>query len=299
MSNGTKDHVLMTPAHSSMKDLLPRKIKRQIPHRDRCNRGSDCCFSHQGKQSKSPRANDDDLWHVYEENLKIDPPVEDLQKEMDIHEVVAIIFSKKPTALRNKVDEPADEEIPAGDVEVINPITGNTENIRSDDPSYYGGSGFKAHKNKNSSKPKEIPPFVWKSMSQKDRRNAIAEEQKTLALEEKEKKRARRVKSLPSLGVLKCTPNDVEDRMAFDFIPAMPVCQMNPKKHRVKCVRLEIRTGERTINTLVARPVVKKEIRANPKAQQALDIECDNLVKNNVRTQRKHAEGMESDSFQD
>ena len=97
---------------------------------------------------------------------------------MDIHEVVVIIFSKKPTDLRNKVDEPADEEIPAGDVEVINPITGNTENTRSNGPSYYGGSGFKARKYKNSSKPKETPPFVWKSMSQKDRRNAIAEEQK-------------------------------------------------------------------------------------------------------------------------
>ena len=33
------------------------------------------------------------------------------------------------------------------------------------------------------------------------------------------------------------------------------------------------------MNTLVARPVGKKEIRANPKAQQALDVEWDKLVK--------------------
>ena len=33
------------------------------------------------------------------------------------------------------------------------------------------------------------------------------------------------------------------------------------------------------VNTVVARPVGKKEIRANPKAQQALDIEWDKLVK--------------------
>ena len=122
--------------------------------------------------------------------------------------------------------------MPAGEVEVINPMTGEVERIRTDDPSYYDASGFKARKYKNSSKPKDIPPFVWQAMSQKERGLAIAEEQKTLALEEKEKKRARRVKAVPMIGTLKSTPNDVEKNMTYEFIRAMPTCKMNPQKHR-------------------------------------------------------------------
>ena len=37
-------------------------------------------------------------------------------------------------------------------------------------------------------------------------------------------------------------------------------------------------SGEKTINTLVARPVNKKEIRSNPKAQESLDTEWNKLV---------------------
>ena len=96
--------------------------------------------------------------------------------------------------MRNTIDEPDEEEIPAGDIEVINPITGAIEKILSNDPSFYDGSGFKARRYKNSSKPKNIPPFVWRSMSLKERRASIADEQRRLALEEKEKKRARRAR---------------------------------------------------------------------------------------------------------
>ena len=72
-----------------------------------------------------------------EENLKIDPPIEGPEKEVEIQEVLATIFSKEPIDLRNPISEPGEEEIPAGDVEVINPITGEIEKIRSNDPSYY------------------------------------------------------------------------------------------------------------------------------------------------------------------
>ena len=64
-----------------------------------------------------------------------------MQKEIDIHEVIGTIFSKEPTVLRNKVDESPDDEVSAGDVEVINPMTGNVERIKTDDPSYYDASG--------------------------------------------------------------------------------------------------------------------------------------------------------------
>ena len=77
-----------------------------------------------------------------EENLKIDPPIEGLEKEVEVQEVLATIFSKEPIDLRNPIDEPGEEEIPAGDVEVINPITGEIEKIRSNDPSYYDAGGL-------------------------------------------------------------------------------------------------------------------------------------------------------------
>ena len=38
---------------------------------------------------------DDESWHVHEENLKIDPPVEDLEKDIEVHEVIVTIFSKE------------------------------------------------------------------------------------------------------------------------------------------------------------------------------------------------------------
>ena len=192
-----------------------------------------------------------------EENLKVDPPIEGLEKQVEVQEVLATIFSKEPIDLRNPIDEPGEEEIPAGDVEVINPITGEIEKIRSNHPSYYEAGGFKARKYKNSSKPKDIPPFVWGSMSLKERRASIAEEQKRLAFEEKEKKRAKR-KSMVTLGIVVKGPNDLESNGEEEQVPAMPVCQMNPQKNRVKCVRLSLRSGERAVNTLVARPVGKK-----------------------------------------
>ena len=109
-------------------------------------------------------------------------------------------------------------------------------------------------------------------MSLKERRASIAEEQKRLAHEEKERKRDKR-KSMVTLGLGIIGPNDLESKGDEEQGPAMPVCQMNPQKHRVKCVRLSLQPGERAVNTLAARPVGKKEIKANPKAQQAFDLE--------------------------
>ena len=125
---------------------------------------------------------DDDSWHVIEENLIIDPPVEDLNKSSDVHQVIATVLSKEPLDVRNQVDDSEGDKGDDGEVEVINPMTGGIERIKANDPSFYSADGFKARRYKNSSKPENIPPFIWKSMSLKERRNAIAEEQKRLAL---------------------------------------------------------------------------------------------------------------------
>ena len=58
------------------------------------------------------------------------------------------------------------------DIEVINPITGSTEYISKDDPSYYDSSGFKGRRYKGSSKPKDIPTFLWRGASKAARERA-------------------------------------------------------------------------------------------------------------------------------
>ena len=40
-----------------------------------------------------------------EENLKVDPPIEGLEKQVEVQEVLATIFSKEPIDLRNPIDE--------------------------------------------------------------------------------------------------------------------------------------------------------------------------------------------------
>ena len=59
----------------------------------------------------------------------------------------------------------------------------------------------------------------------------------------------------------------------------MPTCAYPEHGHRVKLARVSIQSGEPAINTLVARPVNRKEIRSNTTAQEALDIAWNKLVK--------------------
>lgn len=125
----------------------------------------------------------DQVWHVLEANLKIDPPDCDLTEGTLPCEVMTTIFSKEPLDLCNKppevVEEPQEgEEM----IEVTNPRTGAKEMISRADPTLYSAGGFKARK------PKDIPPFEWQSMSVKARREAVGEEQVKIAAKEAEKR---------------------------------------------------------------------------------------------------------------
>ena len=60
--------------------------------------------------------------------------------------------------------------------------------------------------------------------------------------------------------------------------PIMPTCNQTPP-HREKITPPNYTPDLRLVNSLVARPVNKREIRANPKAQEALDLEWNKLVK--------------------
>ena len=88
-----------------------------------------------------------------------------------------------------------DEDIPGDDpldkerIEGINPSTGVVEKIRTDDPQYYSADGFKTRRYKGSSKPMDIPSFVWQSMSVKARREAAREEQMKLPRSGAERRR--------------------------------------------------------------------------------------------------------------
>ena len=85
------------------------------------------------------------------------------------------IFSKEPIELCEKPPEVIPDPIEEEDdlVEVINPKTGEVEKISKNDPTFYDAGGLKARKYNKSSKPKDIPPFVWQAMSIKARREAI------------------------------------------------------------------------------------------------------------------------------
>ena len=90
------------------------------------------------------------------------------------------------------------------------------------------------------------------------------------------------------------SPNDLGAKASEEQVPAMPVCQMNPQNHRVKCVLDSACNLVKGLSTLVARPVGKKEIRANPKAQQALDIEWEKLVKKTLGDMKPYQNGRPS-----
>ena len=221
----------------------------------------------------------DGVWHVLESNLNIDPPDGDLAEGTLPCEVMTTIFSKEPIELCEKppevIPDPIDEEDDL--VEVINPKTGEVEKISKNDPTFYDAGGFKARKYNKSSKPKDIPPFVWQAMSIKARREAIREEQVKIAAKEAEKKlKARSEAELKRLEKKKPGVTSIINQLHNAYeecdVPAMPTCAYSEQRHRVKLARVSIQSGERAINTLVARPVNRKEIRSSPKAQEALDV---------------------------
>ena len=153
-------------------------------------------------------------------------------------------------------------------IEVINVKTGETEKISKADSRYYSADGFKTRRYKNSSKPMDIPSFVWQSMSLKARKEAIQKEQKKIALREA----ASGKKGKPSIVA---TPIIEEESEPY---PIMPTCNQT-QQHREKITPPNYTPDLRLVNSLVARPVNKREIRANPKAQEALDLEWNKLVK--------------------
>ena len=172
------------------------------------------------------------------------------------------------------------------DIEVINPITGSTEYISKDDPSYYDASGFKGRRYKGSSKPKDIPTFLWRGASkaarERAKREALLKEatEKHDAAVAKERKYNRVIDRFATSAVAESKDVNHSD----DFIPAMPVISNPGRSHGGNhCHRDKLKDQSELMyfhfsNALVARPVGQKEINNTPAAQAALDKEWNNLT---------------------
>ena len=217
-------------------------------------------------------------WHVIEENEPIHPWSANYARSLGFVGEVVSIFSKFPVDVRTPEAEPS--KLPDDDeIEVYNPVTGKKEVIKSNDPKFYDAGGFKARRYKGSSKPEHIPPFVWQSMSTKQRREAIAKEQKKLALEQELSKLVEEASSSSKPKTKrKGTAVIGAEVMSDEDYPRMPTSKSSKSAHRDKLVNVKIMKGEKVISSLVARPVNRKEIRANPKAQASLDVEWLKLV---------------------
>ena len=162
---------------------------------------------------------------------------------------------------------------------MINYKTGRKELIKRNDSTFYSADGFKTRRYKGSSKPENIPSFVWQSLSPKQRRLAIDKEQKKIAAKKAESSAPKTEPSRPSKAAAASTPGgDAESD-----IPAMPViARIKRKGHRDKLMSFACTKSDSGVITMVARPVGSKEIRSNPKAQKALDIEWDKLIAKNA-----------------
>jgi hypothetical protein len=227
------------------------------------------------------------------ESLSLDAPPD--PKKMDAQTIEDLVSSKKAIAQGAVEGEEEFEELmrEAGletdEIEVINPITGSTEYVSKDDPSYYDSSGFKGRRYKGSSKPNDIPTFLWRGASkaarERAKREALLKEaaEKHDAAVAKERKYNRVVDRFATSAVPE-PKNDVQT--SDDFIPVMPVLSNaggSPTHGGNHCHRDKLQDRSELMcfhfsNPLVARPVGQKEINNTPAAQAALDKEWNNLT---------------------
>ena len=96
-------------------------------------------------------------------------------KKMDAETIDDLVASRKPAA--KEIDEGEDEveELLREAGLDVDDETGSKEYISKDDPSYYESSGFKGRRYKGSSKPKDIPTFLWRGASKAARERAKRE----------------------------------------------------------------------------------------------------------------------------
>jgi len=113
------------------------------------------------------------------ESLSLDAPPD--PKKMDAQTIEDLVALRKAIGPGPVEGEEEFEQLmrEAGlesvDIEVIDPKIGKSEFILKNDPSYYDASGFKGKQYKGSSKPKDIPTFLWRGASKAARERAKGE----------------------------------------------------------------------------------------------------------------------------
>ena len=224
------------------------------------------------------------------ESLSLDAPPD--PKKMDAQTIEDLVVPRKAVEPGPVEGEEEFEQLmreaglESDDIEVIDPKTGKSEFISKDDPSYYDASGFKGRRYKGSSKPKDIPTFLWRGASkaarERAKREALLKEaaEKHDAAVAKERKYNRVIDRFATSAVKESKNVEPSD----DFIPAMPVtCNPGGSHGGNHCHRDKLKDQSELMcfhfpNALVARPVGQKEINNTPAAQAALDKEWNNLT---------------------
>ena len=252
-------HVHVAGGRSKAEELFDKADPANVPYRTTlCRAGSG--------------------YYVLMANEIVDPPTSDGGVDHGVQELIVTIYSPGEITITQRTEDPiapgsADELI-----EVIDPKTAKREFIKRGDASFYSASGYKTRRYKGSSKPMDIPSFVWQAMSVKERRKAIEEEQKGLAAKAKAKARP---KATPAVRLGHTGRTIVWTNAQChneSECPAMPV--ISDLSHRPKTeARLPIHELFDDVRAAVARPVGQKEIQSDPAAQKSLDVEWEKLEK--------------------
>ena len=109
---------------------------------------------------------------LFEEDLPAEMPgQDDIIDDQELAENLGKLIKVSPEK------GPASEEM----VKVIDLKTSKDTLVPKDGGAHYDAGGVKARRYSGSSKPDSIPPFLWKTMSMKQRRLAIIKEEREKA----------------------------------------------------------------------------------------------------------------------
>ena len=157
-------------------------------------------------------------------------------------------------------------------VEVVDPVTGEVTSIPKEGSSFYSAGGYKTRKYKGTSKPPDVPSFLWKAASKAAREKEI----RRYELEEARKKFKAAAAKVNNLN--NNDPSSPRDRVDQNVdVPAMPVKEVIKHDHRDRLATAHELVKDMILNALVARPVGPKEVGENPAAQASLDLEWNKL----------------------
>ena len=225
---------------------------------------------------------------LLEEDLPAEMPGQDDIDDQELAENLGKLIKDSPEK------GPASEEM----VKVIDLKTSKDTFVPKDGGAHYDAGGVKARRYSGSSKPDSIPPFLWKTMSTKQRRLAIIKDEREKARKalldepvsedpEASSSKARpattagledEFSNIPLMPVAPCVGDHSKEETVEDALDVvvLPALSANPEigQHRCKILQAHLHP---VIHAMVARPVGRKEIESNADAQKPIDVEWHNL----------------------